>query len=146
MTLTMAPETRSKTRARIALEEGFEGKLYRDTNGHWTGGFGHNFDAKGISLNIGFAMLDEDIQDAEHDVWKYLSEWYEPLTDPRKSVILDMAFNEGAEEVAKFTGMIAAIKTQNWTLAAKEMLQSLWAQQVGNRAVVLAKIMESGQL
>jgi hypothetical protein len=40
--------------------------------------------------------------------------------------------------------MLKACELKNYTLASQEMLTSLWARQVGNRAKTLAKIMEKG--
>jgi lysozyme len=55
-----------------------------------------------------------------------------------------MCFNLGITRLKGFKKMLKACELKNYTLASQEMLTSLWARQVGNRAKNLAKIMEKG--
>lgn len=66
------------------------------------------------------------------------------LDDPRRLVLVDMVFNMGVRTVATFVGMLGALKAHDYATAATHMLQSRWAQQVGNRATELAQIMRTG--
>ena len=45
-----------------------------------------------------------------------------------------------------FTEMLAALSVGNYQAAALAMLDSKWAHQVGNRAVVLAQMMQEGEI
>ena len=45
-----------------------------------------------------------------------------------------MCFNMGAPRLSKFKKFISAIDNHNWEIASKEMLDSKWATQVGERA------------
>jgi lysozyme len=63
----------------------------------------------------------------------------------RKDVVLDMVFNLGLTRFHRFKKTIAAIKTKDWGKAAREMLTSQWANQVGRRARELAAMMNRGK-
>ena len=69
---------------------------------------------------------------------------YEGLSDARKDVIVNMAFNLGGTGVRKFKKMWAAIEEGDFDTASAEMLDSQWARTVGNRAVKLAEQMKQG--
>jgi lysozyme len=56
-----------------------------------------------------------------------------------------MIFNMGLGGVLNFKKMIAAIQEQNYEMAATQMLDSTWSQQVGKRALELARMMVSGK-
>ena len=59
-------------------------------------------------------------------------------------IIVDMAFNLGVPRLSNFKKMWAAIHENNFEEAAKEMLDSRWARQVGRRAIELARWMRTG--
>ena len=56
-----------------------------------------------------------------------------------------MVFNLGLSRFRRFRKTIAAIKAGDWEQAAREMLASLWARQVGRRAQELAEMMRRGK-
>jgi lysozyme len=58
--------------------------------------------------------------------------------------MIDMTFNLGLTRLLYFKKMIAAINARDYTEASKQMLDSRWARQVGNRASTLAKMMANG--
>jgi lysozyme len=51
----------------------------------------------------------------------------------------------GTFGLMKFQKTLQAIKEERYADAAAEMLDSKWADQVGNRAVALSRAMESDQ-
>ena len=55
-----------------------------------------------------------------------------------------MGFNIGIYGLKKFQKMWQAILKEDWEQASKEMLDSLWAKQVGKRAIRLAEKMHKG--
>jgi lysozyme len=57
---------------------------------------------------------------------------------------MDMAFNMGVDGVAGFKKMIAAIKAKNFTTAGKEVLNSDYAKDVGDRAHRIARMISLG--
>jgi GH24 family phage-related lysozyme (muramidase) len=126
----------------LKQHEGFRAKLYKDTEGFVTGGFGHNFDGKGLSEAASEFILNEDIAEAEDWAKKNLP-WWSLLDQVRQDVISMMVFNMGGK-ILGFKKFIAEIQKGNWTGASSEMLNSHWARQVGNRAIVLSKMMDRG--
>lgn len=55
-----------------------------------------------------------------------------------------MAYNLGISGLLKFKKMLKTLEEENYPKAAKEMLDSLWAIQVGKRADHLAYLMRHG--
>ncbi|WP_414144249.1 hypothetical protein [Burkholderia territorii] len=58
-------------------------------------------------------------------------------------VMMNMAFNMQGKLLA-FRKFLAATQPGDWNAAAAEMLDSLWARQIGDRAKRLASMMRSG--
>jgi GH24 family phage-related lysozyme (muramidase) len=54
----------------------------------------------------------------------------------RERALINMAFNLGYR-LSGFKKFLAAVNAEDWETAAKEMMDSKWAQQVGDRAVRL---------
>ncbi len=72
--------------------------------------------------------------------------WFKGLNDARQGVIIELAFNIGINGLLGFKRMIAALEPLNPPLAAKEMLDSKWAEQVGkNRSQDMASRMREGR-
>ena len=130
-------------KAQLKIDEGVKNKLYRDSVGKWTIGCGHNIDDKGLPPQVIDLLLEMDMDDAEVTA-KKLFPSFESLSDERKAVLTNMAFNLGEERLGAFRKFRRAILEENWDQAATEMLCSQWADQVGQRAVRLAKQMRTG--
>ena len=116
-----------------------------DTTGKLTIGFGRNLDDVGLSQDEALYLLTNDINRTITRL-ALLCPWWNDLDPARQLAIADMAYNLGAGGILEFPRMIEAIKSQDWPMAAQEMMASLWAQQVGQRANRLAQIMASGLL
>ena len=118
---------------------------YMDTTGHISIGYGRNLTDNGISLNMAEAMLAEDLNIAIKELFKtrpLVSE----LNLARQNVLINMAFNLGMPKLMKFHKMWKALAVENFDEAAVQMLDSLWAKQVGYRAEELAHQMKTGVL
>jgi len=61
-----------------------------------------------------------------------------------KNALLNMCFNLGINRLLGFKKMVAALQEKNFTLAAKEALNSKWAEQVGERAKDIALMIRQG--
>jgi len=72
--------------------------------------------------------------------------WWRELTENRRRILVDMAFNLGTFGLSQFRDMLAATKVGDFDGASKEMLDSKWAKQVGSRAERLAKAMKTDQI
>jgi len=127
----------------LELHEGLRLKPYEDTVGKLTIGIGRNLDDKGISKNEAKYMLKNDIEETRKRLM--LNGWFRKLDSIRQKVIIDMSFNLGYYGLMSFKKMIKAIKNSDYKKASEEMLNSKWANQVGNRADRLAKMMGTGE-
>lgn len=125
----------------IRKHEGLRLKPYRDTEGILTVGYGRNLE-KGISQRVADLLFEEDMNDVYHDCNKL--DWYRRLTPARQAVIENMIFNLGYTKFRGFKKTIQYIKDKDFIGAGNEMLRSRWAEQVGNRSVELAQMMQSG--
>lgn len=127
----------------LTEDEGIELKPYKDVFGNWTIGIGRNLDDTGISHEEAVYLLRNDIARSRAFARAYF--WYDGLTPPRRDVITMMIFCMGSVGFKTFKLMISALEAEDHRLAAIEMLNSLWARQVGDRAHRLAAMMASGE-
>jgi len=129
----------------LKIHEGFEAYPYKCSEGVWTIGYGRNLESRGITEDEASLLLENDIKIAE-DWLASRYPYYRQLNSQRKAVMIDMLVNLGAGRLAAFVKMHRALHDQDYELAALEMLDSRWATQVGNRAIELSKIMNSGRI
>lgn len=156
----------------LKQEEGFASKLYSDTVGALTIGFGHNIGgrplsiadqkrlfpgsnyplsipsiviilrSKGISKEDATYLLEQDILIAEEDCKGLFSNWNDIPID-KKLPLIDMAFNLGKPKLSKFVKMRRAVEKGDWKEAAKQVRNSLSYIQLPKRYERLAKELES---
>ena len=123
--------------------EGLRLKPYKDTEGVLTIGYGHNLE-EGISEDIARYILEEDIFNHALELKEAFPVIME-LSTVRRDVLINMAFNLGVSRLRKFKKMWEALYIEKYSVAADEMLDSKWREQVGDRAVELADRMRSGR-
>ena len=126
----------------LERHEGLRLKPYRDNVGKLTIGYGRNLDDVGIAPEEAELMLDNDI-DAALKQLQTVDE-FNDLDSVRQVVIVNMAFNLGFYGLMSFSKMWKAIARNDHAEASRQMLNSLWARQVGSRADELARIMRTG--
>ena len=149
----------------IAIHEGIVLNVYQDHLGIDTVGIGRNLQDRGITdgeLSYINKTMDDiydsglteeeayylcmnDIAIVEKELLANKS-IVNQLTDVRQMILVDMAFNMGVPRLMQFKNMWMAIEKVNYPLACLEMLDSKWANQVGNRAVRLSEAMKTGEL
>jgi lysozyme len=137
---------RDTLRETLKRDEGVVDHAYMDSEGYWTIGCGRLIDKRAggrlrpqeIDL-----LLENDIEEAEADA-RELFPSFDSLSDARKVVLVSMAFNLGRNRLGGFRKLRSAVAAGDWETAAAEMGNSLWASQVGPRAVRLAKMMKEG--
>ena len=134
---------RDSLRSMLVIHEGLRLHPYKCTAGKVTIGVGRNLDDVGISQDEAMYLLERDIDRVEADLDKVWP-WWREMTDARQQVLADMCFNLGIGRLMGFVNTIAAMRVGRYDAAADGMLASLWAQQVGNRAQRLAKMMREG--
>lgn len=130
-------------RTQLPIDEDRRAKPYRDTEGKTTIGVGRNLDDVGLHPDEIALMLENDIAEAERTARK-LVHHFDELSEARKAVVCNMAFNMGMERLAGFVLALRAINDRRFGDAADEMLDSKWARQVGERAQRLAREMREG--
>ena len=158
--------TRDDFIKKLVAHEGLRLEVYQDTLGINTVGIGRNLEDRGITNQ---ELSDLDIPSIEH-VYKYgITEadavylatndvqiveeellrahpCVDSLDSVRQLILMDMAFNMGVPRLCKFKNMWAAIHNEDFITAAKEMLDSRWANQVKSRATKLAHAMHHGEM
>jgi lysozyme len=121
--------------------------------------FGYMIDGKlhiGIGRNIdvdgGLGLSDEEIgMLLDNDIVRTMRElassfsWYSQLDEVRQDALVMIAFNLGLTRLRKFVLALTALEEGNYVKAKIEFLDSLWSTQVGQRAVTLATMIETGE-
>jgi len=128
----------------LIRHEGLRLKPYRDTVGKLTVGVGRNLDDVGITREEALMLLNNDIAEVRREVERAFP-WFTRLNLVRQNVVLNMVFNLGLPRFQQFKKTISAIKAKHWDEAARQMLDSRWAEQVGRRARELAAMMKTGK-
>ena len=127
----------------LKKDEGVRLKPYKCSADKLTIGIGRNIEDRGISDLEAEFLLQNDIDICIDELKKSFS-WYEDLSDKRQRALVNMCFNLGLGKLKGFKKFIKAIENQIWNVAAEEMLDSKWADQVGERAVRLALMVLEG--
>ena len=112
--------------------------------GHPSIGVGRALDTHGLSRDEVRMLLHNDIVEVTDELHENLP-WLERLDDLRQRVIAQMAFNLGFHGLLGFHGMLTSLEREEYFSAAQQMLQSKWANQVGDRAKRLAERMRTGK-
>lgn len=133
--------------------EGYRLKPYKCPSGKITIGYGRNLTDCGISADEAESMFEKDFTKAyadaaslfefldRKDLDKSPDKYFFELPENVRYVLTDMVFNMGVGKVQTFKKFLSALKKGLYEDAAKEMLDSKWATQVGYRAVKLSKIL-----
>ena len=150
----------------LIAHEGMVLTVYKDTLGIDTIGIGRNLQDRGISkeeldhMDIphidlvyrdGITEADarylatNDVRIVEDELLR-AHPCVDRLDAVRQLVLIDMAFNMGVPRLCKFKKMWAAIHDEDFMIAAKEMLDSRWANQVKSRSTKLAHAMHTGEI
>lgn len=143
---------------RLVMHEGLVLKPYKCPAGYLTIGVGRNLETNpltddekkvvgdwqnGITKSSAFYLLRNDIRRVDKEL-KQAIPFYRQFDDERQYALLDMAFNIGIQGLLKFRKMLSEMAIGNYRGAAKECLNSKYAQQVGKRAERIANTIETG--
>lgn len=131
----------------IIRHEGMRLKPYKDVTGHLTIGVGRNLDANGITEEEALLMLDHDLLKAKEDMRSLLDEFEVAswsLRIERQEALVNFVFNVGKGTAKQFKKMWTALKTYDYNEAAEQLLYSMYAKQVGQRAIELAEQLRTG--
>lgn len=130
----------------LTQDEGKRLKPYVDTVGKVSIGIGRNLSDVGISEQECDILFENDLERAIKTFQDNFPALGTQLVDARRLVMICMIFNMGINRFLGFKKLIDAIQRRDYAAAADEMLDSTWAKQVGDRAVRLAQIMNTGTL
>ena len=151
---------------KLIQHEGLRLEVYQDTLGIDTIGIGRNLEDRGITeqelSDLGIPSIEHvyesvitevdavylatnDVQIVETELVR-AHPCVDKLDSVRQLILMDMAFNMGVPRLCKFKNMWAAIHEEDFITAAKEMLDSRWANQVKSRATKLAHAMHHGEM
>ncbi len=139
----MISEAKRIAKKQLMEDEGYRQFPYKCTSGFLSIGHGHNLDINGISKQQALVLLDNDI-DWASDEAQYIFPGFNKLSPARQAVLINMVFNMGSKNMSTFKRMIAAVEKQDHEAVCREMMDSKWAKQVGNRAIRLELAYRSG--
>ncbi len=130
----------------LKRHEGVRSHVYLCSAGYETIGVGRNISKSGIGLSD-----DEVDYLLENDITRVIKElsseypWFNDLDDVRKDAMIDISFNLGATRFRGFKNALSAMESADYTLAAKEFLDSKWSRDVKGRSHELASMIETGK-
>ena len=144
-----------------ADHEGFRSRVYKDEYGNPTIGYGFNLKSgrftqeevdrwtnEGISKEEAMQVLEREHKFTRDSLVKY--DWFNKLDPVRQGAIVDMAYNMGlgtpggSDGLLSFNNMISALKKGDYDTAAKEVLNSKYANDTKGRAIEIANLIRFG--
>lgn len=131
-----------RLKERIKRHEGYSQHPYKDHLGNLTIGYGHLIEYitdKGLHER----WLDEDIANATRLAHAFATGVWDDLTDARREVLIEMAFQLGSR-ILKFKAMQAALLAGDHQMVVREMGDSKWARQTPNRVHELQQVYLAG--
>jgi lysozyme len=141
------PKDLSPLEESLIEHEGASSYAYTDTRGYITIGVGKNVDPRshvGLTTEEMVYLMRNDIAECKKELMGH--PWYDGLDFVRKDIIVELCYNMGLPTLNKFYKMKAALERRDYKDAAKELLDSLWAKQVGkHRSNTLAQRLISGK-
>lgn len=151
---------------RLCVNEGIKLKPYTCPAGHLTIGIGHNLDEnpltkeekeyighpvkQGINEDQAFFLCRNDLKKVRDDLDRELP-WWRDLNKDRQFVMIDLCFNMGIGKkggkkgLLSFPKTLTSIATGSYDTASKQLLQSKYAKQVGDRALRNAYCLKYGE-
>ena len=133
-----------KLRAMLVRQEGWRNHPYEDTMGVLSIGVGRNLDDRGLSDSEVMFLLENDIALSQTELSRTF-EWFGFLNEARQDALVSMHYNLGMTTLLKFKRTLKCLSDGDFLNASEEMLDSKWADQVGDRAVELSDMIRTGK-
>lgn len=137
----------------LKIDEGVVYEVYEDHLGYATFGVGHlvlESDPEygepvgtPVSEERVRECFDKDLQIAIDECVVLYKEAWEGFPSEVQEVLVNMLFNLGRPRLTKFKNFNGKLLEGDYAGAAPEGLDSLWARQVGNRAIRLMERLEN---
>jgi len=141
-----------KLREELKIDEGVKYEIYLDHLNLPTFGIGHLIRDTDMEYGqaVGTKVTEDrvnecfasDTSSVLKDCETLFSSFYD-LPEEVQLIIANMMFNMGKPRLSGFKKFIAAIENKDWSVAAKEMINSRWYRQVTSRAERLVNRMRS---
>lgn len=144
---------------RLVVNEGLKLEPYYCPAGHLTIGIGRNLEGnplteeekayighpvkEGITEDEAFFLCRNDLKKVKADLDRELP-WWRDLNNDRQFVMIDLCFNLGYKKLLTFQKTLNSIATGYYIRAGEQLMQSLYAKQVGKRAERNAKCLQTG--
>ena len=129
---------------KIAMEEGFEGRLYICSAGYRSIGYGFNLDSTQMPREVADLWLKINIKDIKRRLSEF--KFIDDLDEPRQIVLYDMAYQMGVNGMLSFTSMLNSLRARRYHEAAEHLLDSKYAKQTPARAQRNAEILRTGEI
>ena len=140
----------------LNVEEGYSETPYYCSAGYPTIGVGQRIGPKGaplklyeftVSKSLAVVWLADKVKETMDDMDKHsnIKAAMAVCNESRQAVLISMAYQMGADGLAKFTNTLKAISEKRWSDAKSGMMNSAWAKQTPNRAKRHAKQMLTGE-
>ena len=134
------------TKNQLRREEQFRAKMYKDSEGFNTIGYGWCLDKTQIRQTEAELRLSNDVAEAYAELMSACS-WAHGLDDVRTSVLVQLCFQLGIHGLLEFHNMLMACQAGNWPVAANQLLDSKYGrEQCPARAARYAAALESGKV
>lgn len=121
-------------------------KMYKDSKGINTIGWGFNLDANEIPQEVADLLLDYMFEDAVAVAKDYCGEVWNDLNEARKAVIINLAYNMGRKTLFSLWTFQTAVKSKNWDYGAARLMSYAWFKDVGIRGAELVKQWKTGEV
>ena len=128
----------------LVRHEGLRRLAYEDSVGVLTIGVGRNIEEVGLSDDEIYYLLKNDIRRCETEL-DNVFRWYKDLDQVRQEAMINLCFNLGITKLRKFKLALRSMEVKDYEDAADEFLDSLWATQVGQRAVEVTYMIRFGE-
>lgn len=89
-------------------------------------------------------LRDYDIHRTLDAMDRGLGVWWREMSEGRQRALANMAFNLGVPKLKTFKATLAALQSNQFEAAAAHAMDSLWAEQVGQRANRIAALFRFG--
>ena len=129
----------SKLIEAVKLSEGFRDRVYKDSLGIDTIGYGFAIKDLVLDEDISEMILKRKLEALIERVNKRF-DFVECLPEEAQEVIYEMCYQLGVTGVSKFKKTLLYLENEEFNMASKEMLDSKWARQTPNRAKRLSDI------
>ena len=131
----------------LSIHEGVKKFAYKCPAGKITVGIGRNIDSDGglgLSDDEIIYLLRNDISRIDQELTNAFR-FYEELDRVRKDAMINICLNLGLTRLRSFREALGRMEKKEYPEAAVEFLDSLWASQVGQRALDVTYMIQHGE-